>query len=95
VEEAIGKIEAGITDIVEWSRPMYLEKGELNGLGDEEAEAILRESRKKFAVDNLGEFKRLAEEKIKAHKLGRKVDWEKFIALVKKSVEKILEDNNK
>jgi hypothetical protein len=95
VEEAINKIEAGMMDLVEWSRPLYLEKGALEGLGDEEKELTLKESRKKFAVDNLGEFKRLAEEKIKAHKLGRKVDWEKFTGLVKKSVEKILEDNNK
>jgi hypothetical protein len=94
-EEAIDKIEVGMMDIVEWSRPMYLEKGALDGLGNEERETILKESRKKFATDNLDEFKRLAEEKIKAHKLGRKVDWEKFTALVKKSVEKILEDNNK
>lgn len=95
VETAIDKIEAGMMDVVEWTRPMYFEKGALDGLDNEAREQKLKGARERLASANLEEYKKLVDEKIKVHKLGEKVDWEKFTALVKKSVEKIIEDNEK
>jgi hypothetical protein len=95
VAEAIDKIEEGMMGIVEWSRPLYLDKGALDGMDDEEREKKLKESREMLAAEKIGEFKSLVESGIKAHKLGRRVDWERFTALVKKSVERIVDDDSK
>lgn len=93
IYEAIEKIEAGITEIMEWSKPMYLEKGEMNDLSEDEREEKFAERRSIFATEKLEEYKKMVDDKIKSHKLGQKVDWEKFTSLVKRSVEKIINDN--
>lgn len=76
------------------SQGLYLEKGSLTGLSDQEKEKVLRERRQKFFTKKGKEILEI-DQQIKSIKIGKKVDWEKYIKIVAKAVQEILKDNEK
>jgi hypothetical protein len=74
------------------SKDMYLEKGALDNLSKDKIQLILKEKREKFFSEKGFIFKEIFK-KIKNEKVGIKTDWDKFVIIIKKTVEKILKDN--
>lgn len=100
--EMAGRIEAAYEEIkdlsmqaVDLSREMYVEKGSLENLSEEDYKKLIKEKRRELFNSEAGEKILAILEKIKSKKIGIKTDWDKFVVIVKKAVEEILKDNEK
>lgn len=94
IQQAFERIRDFLMQATDLSKDMYLEPGDLDNLGHEEIDRILKEKRKKLFSEKGKEFKQLFE-KMKEEKIGVKPDWDKFIAVVEKAVREIINDNKK
>jgi len=94
IQEAIEKIQKLMMQATDLSQGLYLEKGSLIGLSDEEERKILKERRQKFFTEKGIEILEIYQQ-IKSVNIGKKVDWEKYVEIITKTVQEILNDNKK
>lgn len=92
IRDAFTKIRDLMMRATDLSKPMYVEQGALAGVSDDEEERLLIERRQKFSMEHGTEMRGIFDE-IKATKIGRQPDWERFTTIVTKAVTDILKDN--
>ncbi|HBH16999.1 MAG TPA: hypothetical protein DDW92_01930 [Candidatus Veblenbacteria bacterium] len=92
--EKYGAIRELMMKTVEISRSMYLPEGSLDGLTSEEQEFKLRQQREKFMAEHGSEIMDIFTE-IKSNKSGQLVNWERYVAVTKKAIADIIQDNER
>lgn len=94
IKKLIEQIKTIMMEITDLSKDLYLSKGTLVGVSPERQEIISKERRQKLFREKEQTIKEKMSN-IKEQKIGKVVDWDKFVEIVTKAVKDILKDNEK
>ncbi|MFH1412461.1 MAG: hypothetical protein ABIG10_00325 [bacterium] len=92
ISERIDRVDYIMMKIVDWSKCVYLENGSFNVLNESQRMQIITRQRETLYKEKEADWKKFVQQ-LTSQEIGRQINWEKFVTIVKLSLLNIIKDN--